>query len=100
MKRAITNGLMAVLFAASAGAADDVTITKVIGTEFPGEYKHPASFTELDNGDLYLAYYGGDGEYEDSKVWGMRQKKGETAWTTPAPCVRRAGLRRARARRR
>jgi predicted neuraminidase len=56
----------------------------VIGPEFPGEYKHPASFTELANGDLYLAYYGGGGEYEDeSKVWGMRKKAGADAWTTP-----------------
>ncbi len=56
----------------------------VIGTEFPGMYKHPASFTELSNGDLYLAYYGGDGEYEDdSKVWGMRKAAGEVPWTTP-----------------
>ena len=57
---------------------------KVIGTEFPGKYKHPASFAELTNGDIYLAYYGGGGEYEDeSKVWGMRKAKGSSAWTTP-----------------
>jgi len=56
----------------------------VIGTEFPGKYKHPASFTELANGDLYLSYYGGGGEYEDeSKVWGMRLAKGATKWTEP-----------------
>lgn len=56
----------------------------VIGPEFPGQYKHPASFTELANGDLYLAYYGGGGEYEDeSKVWGMRKVKGADTWTEP-----------------
>ncbi len=56
----------------------------VIGTEFPGQYKHPASFTELANGDLYLSYYGGGGEYEDeSKVWGMRKAKGAEKWTEP-----------------
>jgi predicted neuraminidase len=65
-------------------AADGITITKVIGNEFPGKYKHPASITELDNGDLYVAYYGGGGEYEDdSKVWGLRRPFGKTAWTTP-----------------
>lgn len=65
-------------------AEDDIVITKVIGTEFPGKYKHPASFTELDNGDLYLAYYGGGGEYEDdSKVWGMRLPQGTSKWSTP-----------------
>ena len=58
--------------------------TKVIGTEFPGAYKHPASFDELANHDLYLAYFGGAGEYEqDSKVWGMRRIHGETRWSTP-----------------
>ncbi|MCB9782722.1 MAG: exo-alpha-sialidase [Candidatus Omnitrophica bacterium] len=61
-----------------------IKTTKVIGTEFPGEYKHPASFDQLDNGDLYLAYFGGGGEYEmDSKVWGMRLKKGEEEWSEP-----------------
>ncbi|MBI4559430.1 MAG: exo-alpha-sialidase [Candidatus Hydrogenedentes bacterium] len=62
----------------------DIVTTKVIGPEFPGKYKHPASFTELQNGDLYLAYYGGGGEYEDdSKVWGMRLRKGSKKWTKP-----------------
>jgi predicted neuraminidase len=62
-----------------------IQVEVVIGPEFPGKYKHPASFAELTNGDLYLAYYGGDGEYEDdSKVWGMRKPKGAGAWTTPA----------------
>jgi predicted neuraminidase len=62
----------------------DIVTEKVIGSEFPGKYKHPASFDQLDNGDLYLAYYGGDGEYEDnSKVWGMRKKAGEDSWSTP-----------------
>ena len=47
--------------------AADINVTKVIGTEFPGRYKHPASITELDNGDLYLAYYGGSGEYDPTR---------------------------------
>ena len=43
----------------------DVNIERVIGPEFPGKYKHPASIEELANGDLYIAYYGGDGEYAE-----------------------------------
>jgi len=62
----------------------DVIATKVIGSEFPGKYKHPASFDQLDNGDLLLAYYGGDGEYADnSKVWAMRLSHGRSEWTAP-----------------
>jgi predicted neuraminidase len=76
--------VLCLVVGAAVRADDGIITTKVIGTEHPGKYKHPASFTELDDGDLYLAYYGGDGEYEeDSKVWGMRLKKGEAAWSTP-----------------
>ena len=72
------------LFSAPAMAADDIVVEKVIGTEKPGAYKHPAAITELDNGDLYITFYGGGGEYEDeSKVYGIRRAKGETAWSEP-----------------
>lgn len=65
-------------------AEEAIHTSKVIGPEFPGKYKHPASFTELENGDLYLVYYGGSGEYQDdSKVWGMRKAAGGERWTTP-----------------
>lgn len=77
-------GAMALVFVpVNVHAAEDIVTDKVIGTEFPGRYKHPASFDQLANGDLYLAYYGGDGEYEDSKVYGMRKPKGADEWTTP-----------------
>ncbi|HTM53310.1 MAG TPA: sialidase family protein [Pirellulales bacterium] len=67
-----------------ATAADPVVYERVIGTEFPGKYKHPASIEELDNGDLYIAYYGGDGEYaEVTAVYGMRKAKGESTWSQP-----------------
>jgi len=67
-----------------AATAAEIEVTKVIGTEFPGRYKHPAAITELDNGDLYIAYYGGGGEYVlDTAVYGMRRKKGASEWTTP-----------------
>lgn len=69
---------------ASSAFAEGVSTTQVFGSEIPGRYKHPSSFTELSNGDLYLAYYGGDGEYEqDSKVWGSRLVKGASKWTEP-----------------
>ena len=38
-----------------------------------GQYKHPAAITELTNGDLLLAWYGGDGEYgANTGVYGVR----------------------------
>lgn len=49
-----------------------------------GPYKHPACLTELDNGDLYLVYYGGGGEYADATaVFGSRKRKGEARWSPP-----------------
>jgi predicted neuraminidase len=67
--------------------AGDLTVTRVFGPEVPtGPYKHPASMTELKNGDLYLVYYGGEGEYAtDTAVFGSRLKRGETKWSDPKP---------------
>jgi predicted neuraminidase len=68
-----------------AAAAEGELITrKVFGPEVKtGPYKHPAAMTELDNGDLYLVYYGGAGEYAtDTNVYGARLKTG-AAWTDP-----------------
>jgi predicted neuraminidase len=77
-------GVIVLAVAMSAFAVDGVTVERVIGSEEPGAYKHPCTITELDNGDLYLSYYGGSGEYEDdSKVWGMRKKKGSDTWSAP-----------------
>lgn len=70
--------------AVSSMAAEDITISRLFGPEHPGPYKHPAAFTQLDNGDLYLAYYGGSGEYgNDTAVFGSRLKKGESQWSDP-----------------
>ncbi len=67
-----------------ARAADDIAVHRVVGTEIPGRYKHPATVAELANGDLYIAYYGGDGEYAgDTACFGMRLVKGSTEWTPP-----------------
>ena len=63
---------------------DNVETYRVFGPEHPGLYKHPASITELANGDLYIAYYGGSDEYgADTAVYGSRQKKSDTMWTAP-----------------
>ncbi len=57
---------------------------RLFGLEHPGRYKHPASITQLSNDDLYLAYYGGSGEYgDDTAVYGSRLKKGESQWSEP-----------------
>ena len=62
----------------------DIIVERVFGKEHPGIYKHPASITELENGDLYIAYYGGSGEYEDdTAVYGSRLVKGEKEWSFP-----------------
>jgi predicted neuraminidase len=66
--------------------AEEIKIHRLFGPEVPtGKYKHPASFDELHNGDLYLVYYGGDGEYaEGTAVFGSRLKQGVKNWTKPA----------------
>ena len=84
MARSLIAFAVGLLPLAAASAADDVTLHRVFGPEIPGQYKHPASFTELDNGDLYLVYYGGEGEYEgDTAVFGSRLAKGSSQWSRP-----------------
>ncbi|MDX2035144.1 MAG: sialidase family protein [Isosphaeraceae bacterium] len=58
---------------------------RIFGPEVDtGPYKHPACLEELDNGDLYLVYYGGKGEYaNDTSVFGSRLPKGSKEWTPP-----------------
>ena len=82
--------LAALLLTPSAQAAEDIRIEKVFGPEVPtGPYKHPSSFTELENGDLYLAYYGGEGEYAvETSVFGSRRAKGSNSWTQPEAIAR------------
>jgi predicted neuraminidase len=72
--------------AAGVAAEGELVTNKVFGPEVKtGPYKHPACMTELDNGDLYLVYYGGAGEYAtDTNVYGARLKGGATASATPA----------------
>ncbi|MFN7935996.1 MAG: sialidase family protein [Bryobacteraceae bacterium] len=75
--------ILALLLALSASAAD-IHTEKVFGPETrTGPYKHPASITELLNGDLYLVYYGGKGEYaNDTSVYGSRKRRGGE-WSDP-----------------
>ena len=69
---------------APTNAADDIVIERLFGPEIPGKYKHPPSITELENGDFYVVYYGGEGEYAgDTAVYGSRLAKGSHAWTRP-----------------
>jgi predicted neuraminidase len=66
------------------GPMDGVVTERIFGPEIPGKYKHPAAITELQNGDLFLAYYGGSGEYSaDSAVYWSRLRKGQTKWSSP-----------------
>ena len=77
--------LLPVCFVSCTHGASGIEFTRVFGPEIPGgRYKHPASITQLTNGDLYLVYYGGEGEYKgDTKVFGARRKQGETQWSRP-----------------
>lgn len=73
--------VQSVLLAMIVTQSPDVTITQIAGPGDPGPYRHPASITELDNGDLYLAYYGGSDEYgTDTAVYAKRLKAGESTW--------------------
>lgn len=84
MMKALLASFSSLVLLAPAFAADDITIERLFGPEIPGKYKHPASIAELDNGDLYVVYYGGEGEYEgDTAVYGSRLAKGSTKWTRP-----------------
>ena len=89
MKSTSIRVLFSVLFMFAGGCvhAGELTITRVFGPEVPtGPYKHPACLTELENGDFYLVYYGGSGEYAiETAVFGSRLKKGEAQWTAPKP---------------
>ncbi len=70
--------------------AGELQVERVFGPETPtGRYKHPACLTELQNGDFYLVYYGGSGEYAtETADFGSRRKKGETAWSPPVAIAR------------
>src|SRR5436305_874286 len=68
-----------------ASAEAELRIERMFGPETKtGPYKHPARIEELKNGDLYMVYYGGEGEYAtDTGVFGSRLKRGGHTWTKP-----------------
>jgi len=80
---------LALLFASQLHGADIAT-ELIFGPETPtGPYKHPASFTELHNGDLFLVFYGGQGEYaNDTAVFGAVKKRGAGTWSKPRVLAR------------
>jgi predicted neuraminidase len=77
--------LVFLMMALPAFAADEPAFERVFGPEVAtGPYKHPACMTELSNGDFYLVYYGGKGEYAtDTSVFGSRRKNGSAEWSAP-----------------
>jgi predicted neuraminidase len=86
--RCVVVGLVA--WAGASARAGALTTERVFGPEIAtGPYKHPACLTELDNGDLYLVYYGGEGEYAtDTAVFASRKAKGSDRWTPPVAIAR------------
>jgi len=83
MKKSIGSLLCLVGIPAFA-ASYNIESHRVFGPEHAGQYKHPASITQLASGDIYIAYYGGSGEYgDDTAVYGSRLTTGETQWTIP-----------------
>lgn len=77
--------LVALVLLAAPAAAAELVVERVFGPEIKtGPYKHPARLEELANGDLYLVYYGGEGEYANrTAVYGSRRPKGSRRWSKP-----------------
>jgi predicted neuraminidase len=86
MKSLVATVLAVLAILTSHGHAADIRFERIFGPEVPtGPYKHPACFDELANGDLYLVFFSGKGEYGDAhaSVWGSRLKKGAKKWSKP-----------------
>jgi len=83
-------GLLLATLPLSSFAAGDIHIERIFGPEVKtGPYKHPARMTQFQNGDFYLVYYGGEGEYaNETAVFGSRLKKGESKWSPPRVIAR------------
>ena len=83
--RVIAGALLGVL---GTGPLSALERERLFGPEVKtGDYKHPASFTELSNGDLFVVFFSGRGEYKDNQaaVFGSRLKAGARRWTQPVP---------------
>src|SRR5687768_18552249 len=81
----VSTGATAAPKAPAPAAAGTPRTERIFGPEVKtGPYKHPATITELANGDLYLVYYGGQGEYAvDTGVFGARLPRGGAKWSAP-----------------
>jgi len=77
--------LIPALLAAALLLPAEITTERIFGPETKtGPYKHPATIASLDNGDLLVAYYGGEGEYaNDTAVFVARKKAGARQWSEP-----------------
>lgn len=78
--------LAALCWSLSGAPADGLRFERLFGPEIPtGDYKHPASVTELANGDLFVVFFSGKGEYKDNTaaVFGSRRKAGSRRWSKP-----------------
>ncbi len=82
--------LLAVLALCLLPAGAEILTERIFGPEVPtGPYKHPASLCALDNGDLLLVYYGGEGEYAQSTaVFLSRLPAGGSRWSAPRAVAR------------
>ena len=78
------------LVVANLTAFQEIESKAVFGLDTPtGRYKHPSAITELQNGDLYLVYFGGDGEYSTTTaVYGSRKTTKGIQWTEPVTIAR------------
>lgn len=86
MIRSFVLGLAAIVFGCALEAADSFKIERLFGPEVPtGQYKHPASFTELSDGSFYAVFFSGKGEYHDNAaaVYGSLLKRGASRWSKP-----------------
>jgi predicted neuraminidase len=82
---------LAVVVFGEMSAADEIKVERVLGPEVnTGEYKHPACFDELRNGDLYLVFFSGHGEYNDNSaaVFGARFRRDGPRWSSPDAIAR------------
>jgi hypothetical protein len=70
--------------------AAEIQTKRLFGPETPtGPYKHPSCIEALDNGDLLLVYYGGEGEYAGgTELFMSRKKAGQESWTAPVQIAR------------
>ena len=87
MRKTFSSSFAFLACLAASAVGGELKTERVFGPEVAtGPYKHPACLAELDNGDLFLVYYGGEGEYAtETAVFGSRRKPGEAGWSTPKP---------------